>query len=103
MDDRPHVSVELALVVVHKDSVLTSATRIYRQEAAHQARVIQLTPGMSATVFDVWAHVAGKKMHRIDLVEARPLLPALIKAIRYEATRLRKGAARTKPIVTCRH
>jgi hypothetical protein len=38
------------------------------QEAAHQARAIQLTPGMSATVFDVWAHTAGK-MHRIDLVE----------------------------------
>ncbi len=38
------------------------------QEAAQQARAIQLTPGMSATVFDVWAYVAGK-MHRIDLVE----------------------------------
>jgi hypothetical protein len=37
-------------------------------EAAQQARAIQLTPGMSATVFDVWAHVAGK-MHRIDLIE----------------------------------
>jgi hypothetical protein len=37
-------------------------------EAAQEARVIQLTPGMSATVFDVWAHVVGK-MHRIDLVE----------------------------------
>jgi hypothetical protein len=37
-------------------------------EAAQEARVIQLTPGMSATVFDVWAHVAGK-MHRIDLIE----------------------------------
>jgi hypothetical protein len=36
--------------------------------AAQQARTIQLTPGMSATVFDVWAHVSGK-MHRIDLVE----------------------------------
>ena len=35
-------------------------------EAAQKARAIQLTPGMSATVFDVWAHVAGK-MHRIDL------------------------------------
>jgi hypothetical protein len=34
-------------------------------EAAEEARVIQLTPGISATVFDVWAHVAGK-MHRID-------------------------------------
>jgi hypothetical protein len=30
--------------------------------------VIQLTPGMSATVFDVWAYVP-EKMHRIDLVE----------------------------------
>jgi hypothetical protein len=30
--------------------------------------VIQLTPGMSATVFDVWAYVAVK-MHRIDLME----------------------------------
>jgi hypothetical protein len=37
-------------------------------EAAQEARTIQLTPGMSATVFNVWAHVAGK-MHRIDLVE----------------------------------
>jgi hypothetical protein len=36
--------------------------------AAQEARVIQLTPGMSATVFDVWAHAAGK-MHRIDLIE----------------------------------
>jgi hypothetical protein len=38
------------------------------KEAAQQARAIQLTPGMSATVFDVWGYVAGK-MHRIDLVE----------------------------------
>jgi hypothetical protein len=38
------------------------------KRAAHEARAIQLTPGMSATVFDVWAHAAGK-MHRIDLVE----------------------------------
>jgi hypothetical protein len=38
------------------------------KEAAQLARIIQLTPGMSATVFDVWAHAAGK-MHRIDLVE----------------------------------
>ena len=38
------------------------------KEAAHEARAIQLTPGMSATVFDVWAHVAGK-MHRIDLID----------------------------------
>ncbi len=38
------------------------------KEAAQEARVIQLTPGMSTTVFDVWAHVAGK-MHRIDLIE----------------------------------
>jgi hypothetical protein len=38
------------------------------KEAAQEARVIQLTPGMSATVFDVWAYVAGK-MHRIDLIE----------------------------------
>jgi hypothetical protein len=37
-------------------------------EAAQQARAIQLTPGMPATVFDVWAHVAGK-IHRIDLIE----------------------------------
>jgi hypothetical protein len=37
------------------------------KEAAQEARVIQLTPGMSATVFDVWAHVAGT-MHRIDLI-----------------------------------
>jgi hypothetical protein len=37
-------------------------------EAAQQARAIQLTPGMSATVFDVWAHIAGK-MHRTDLLE----------------------------------
>jgi hypothetical protein len=38
------------------------------KEAAQQARAIQLTPGISATVFDVWAYVAGK-MHRVDLVE----------------------------------
>jgi hypothetical protein len=38
------------------------------KEAAQEARVIQLTPGISATVFDVWAHAAGK-MHRIDLIE----------------------------------
>jgi hypothetical protein len=38
------------------------------KEAAQEARVIQLTPGMSATVFDVWAYVAGR-MHRIDLIE----------------------------------
>jgi hypothetical protein len=38
------------------------------KEAAQQARAIQLTPGMSATVFDVWECIAGK-MHRIDLVE----------------------------------
>jgi hypothetical protein len=38
------------------------------KEAAQQARAIQLTPGMSATVFDVWGYVA-RKMHRIDLVE----------------------------------
>jgi hypothetical protein len=37
-------------------------------EAAKEARVIQLTPGMSATIFDVWAHTAGK-MHRIDLID----------------------------------
>jgi hypothetical protein len=38
------------------------------KEAAQQARAIQLTPDMSATVFYVWAYGAGK-MHRIDLVE----------------------------------
>jgi hypothetical protein len=38
------------------------------KDAAQQARAIQLTPGMSATAFDVWAYVAGK-MHRIDLVD----------------------------------
>jgi hypothetical protein len=38
------------------------------KQAAQEARIIQLTPGMSATVFDVWAHAAGK-MHRIDLIE----------------------------------
>jgi hypothetical protein len=37
-------------------------------EAAFEARAIQLTPDMSATVFDVWARVAGK-MHRIDIEE----------------------------------
>jgi hypothetical protein len=36
--------------------------------AAQEARAIQLTPGMSATVFDVWACAAGK-MHRVDLIE----------------------------------
>lgn len=38
------------------------------KEAAQEARAIQLTAGMPATVFDVWAHAAGK-MHRIDLIE----------------------------------
>jgi hypothetical protein len=38
------------------------------KEAAEEARAIQLTPGMPATIFDVWAHVAGK-MDRIDLTE----------------------------------
>ena len=38
------------------------------KEAAQEARAIQLTPGMSATVFDVWARAAGK-MHRIDLIK----------------------------------
>jgi hypothetical protein len=38
------------------------------KEAAQEARAIQLTPGMSATVFDVWAYEAGK-MHRVDLVK----------------------------------
>jgi len=38
------------------------------KEAAQEARAIQLTPGMSATVFEVWAYTA-RKMHRIDLVE----------------------------------
>jgi hypothetical protein len=37
-------------------------------EAAMEARVMQLTPGMSATIFDVWAHTAGQ-MHRIDLID----------------------------------
>ena len=36
--------------------------------AAHEARTVQLTPGTSATVFDVWAHAAGK-MYRINLVD----------------------------------
>jgi hypothetical protein len=38
------------------------------KEAVAQARATQLTPGMSATVFDVWAYGAGT-MHRIDLIE----------------------------------
>jgi hypothetical protein len=38
------------------------------KEAAQAARAIQLTAGMSATVFDVWAHAAGK-MHQIDLID----------------------------------
>jgi hypothetical protein len=38
------------------------------KEAAPEARAIQLTPGMSDTVFAVWVYGAGK-MHRIDLVE----------------------------------
>jgi hypothetical protein len=38
------------------------------KEAAQEARAIQLTPGMSATVFDVWVYMTGK-MHRIDLVD----------------------------------
>lgn len=38
------------------------------KEAAQQARAVQLTPGISATVFDVWGYAAGK-LHRIDLVK----------------------------------
>jgi hypothetical protein len=38
------------------------------KEAVQEARIVQLTPGMSATIFEVWAHAAGK-MHRIDLKE----------------------------------
>jgi hypothetical protein len=38
------------------------------KDAAQQAREIQLIPGMSATVFDIWGYVSGH-MHRIDLVE----------------------------------
>jgi len=38
------------------------------KQAALEARTIQLTPGMSATVFDVWAYAVGK-MHRVDLIE----------------------------------
>jgi hypothetical protein len=38
------------------------------KEAAQEARTVQLTPGTSAPVFDVWAGAAGK-MYRIDLVE----------------------------------
>jgi hypothetical protein len=38
------------------------------KEAALEARTIQLTPGTSATVFDVWAYTVGK-MHRVDLIE----------------------------------
>jgi hypothetical protein len=37
-------------------------------EAVQEARAIQLTPGMTASVFDVWAYGA-RKMHRIDLIE----------------------------------
>jgi hypothetical protein len=33
-----------------------------------EARAIQLTPGTTATVFDVWVHVANK-MCRMDLIE----------------------------------
>ena len=36
------------------------------KEAAREARAVQLTPGSSASVFDIWAHTAGK-MHRLDL------------------------------------
>jgi hypothetical protein len=38
------------------------------KEAAQEARTVQLTPGTSATVFDVWAQPAGK-MYRINLVD----------------------------------
>ena len=38
------------------------------KEAAQQARAVQLTLGMSATVFDVWGYAAGK-LHRIDLAK----------------------------------
>jgi hypothetical protein len=46
----------------------TGITADSPKEAAQHERVIQLTPGMSATLFDVWEHAAGK-MYRIDLVE----------------------------------
>jgi hypothetical protein len=38
------------------------------KEAALEARVVQLTPGMSATVFDVWTY-GLRKLQRIDLVD----------------------------------
>jgi hypothetical protein len=36
------------------------------KQAVQQARAIQLSPDMPATVFDVWDH-AKQRMHRVDL------------------------------------
>jgi hypothetical protein len=36
------------------------------EEAAHEARAVQLRPDISATVFGVWEH-ATQRMHRIDV------------------------------------
>jgi hypothetical protein len=36
------------------------------EQAVQQARAIQLSPDMPATVFDVWDHVK-QRMHRVDL------------------------------------
>lgn len=38
------------------------------QQAAEQARAVQLAPDMPATIFEVWDY-AKLKMHRLDLAE----------------------------------
>jgi hypothetical protein len=73
------------------------------KEAVWEARAIQLTPGMSATIFDVWAHVAGK-MHRIDLIEEHDRLnhdELLLSGLVYgcsSAIRAHRQESRTWPL-----
>ena len=52
------------------------------EEAAHEARAVQLRRDISATVFGVWEH-ARERMHRIDVEgQAGKLDPAELIAIR---------------------
>lgn len=52
------------------------------EEAAQEARAIQLKPDISATVFGVWEH-ARERMHRIDVERhAGKLNPAELIAVR---------------------
>jgi hypothetical protein len=39
------------------------------KQAAEQARALQMSPAMPATVFEVWEHVR-QRMHRVDLAVA---------------------------------